>query len=186
MSGFDTPLAQEQGAAIWDAVSGVGEALQRADETGSCALAGNGRRILVVDDAEDIVSLMKAELELLGYVVMTASDGRAGVEVAKGSPPDLIVSDIKMPIVDGYEMIRAIRATPGLSAIPAIALTGFGAKATSVRALAAGFDACLSKPAEREDMLAVISRLAGEGRLLPAPSTRPPSNSDQEKQNDES
>jgi CheY-like chemotaxis protein len=158
-----------------------GDSLLRQPET-----SGNGIRILLVEDAEDILLLLKTELEMLGYVVMTASDGRAGMEGAKNTPPDLIISDIKMPMVDGYELIRAIRATAGLSAIPAIALTGFGVKAAGQRALAAGFDACLSKPAQREDVLAVIRRLTGEGRLAPATSARPPSNSAQERQNNES
>lgn len=122
----------------------------------------NAIRILVVEDAEDILFLMKTELEMQGYDVSTAADGRAGLEAAKRSPPDLIISDIKMPMVDGYEMIREIRATPGLSHIPAIALTGFGERSAGQRARDAGFNACLSKPAEREELLAEIHRLSGQ------------------------
>ena len=58
-----------------------------------------------------------------------------------------------MPMVDGHDLVRAIRATPGLSAIPAIALNRIGGKATGDRSLAGRFDACLSKPAECEEML---------------------------------
>src|SRR5579862_2102989 len=95
-------------------VAAPGDSLLREPET-----SGNGIRILLVEDAEDILLLLKTELEMLGYVVMTANDGRAGMEAAKSSLPDLIISDIKMPMIDGYELIRAIRATAGLSAIPA-------------------------------------------------------------------
>ena len=64
-----------------------------------------------------------------------------------------------MPIVDGYDLIRAIRAIPALKTLPAIALTGFGSKADIERALAAGFNACLSKPTEPQRIAALIDQL---------------------------
>jgi len=123
------------------------------------ATAGKTIHILVVDDAEDILWFMKTELELLGYAVTTAGNGREGMESVIGSPPDLIISDIRMPLVDGYEFIREIRATPGICDIPAIALTGFEGTTTIERTLAAGFNACLRKPPKPEEIVALIGRL---------------------------
>src|SRR5260370_42241688 len=99
---------------------------------------------------------MKTELEGMGHNVVAATDGQRGLEAARAHPPDLIISDIRMPIVDGYELIRAIGADPALSEIPAIALTGFDAKTDIERPLAAGFNGCLSTPAEPEAVAHLI------------------------------
>ena len=127
-----------------------------------------GIRILLVEDSEDILFLMKTQLESLGHKVVPAKDGRLGIEAAKVHPLDLIISDVKMPFVDGYELMRAIRNMPELAATPAIALTGFGSKADVERALAAGFNACVSKPAEAEEISAVIRRLTEQGHAVHA------------------
>jgi two-component system CheB/CheR fusion protein len=82
--------------------------------------------------------------------------------------PDLIISDIKMPVLDGYELIRNIRGVPELSNTPAIALTGLGSKGDVERALAAGFNACLSKPAEPEQIATLIRRLTEKSHAAPA------------------
>jgi len=119
---------------------------------------GAGIQLLLVEDSEDILFLMKGQLEEQGYAVTTARNGRTGIEAARSRRPDVIISDIKMPVMDGYELIRTIRATPELRTLPAIALTGFGTRGSNERALEAGFDACLSKPSEREDLLAVIRK----------------------------
>lgn len=117
------------------------------------------QRILLVEDSPDVLSLMQLELEGMGHTVTTAANGRSGIEIARTSALDLIISDIKMPLVDGNELIRTVRATPGLKAIPAIALTGFGAQMEIEGALAAGFDVCLSKPAEPRQIAALIRTL---------------------------
>jgi two-component system CheB/CheR fusion protein len=128
---------------------------------------GNNLRILLVEDSDDILVLMKAELERLGHTVLTATNGRLGREAALNQSPDLIISDIKMPILDGYELIRGIRRVPELSNTPAIALTGFGSKADIERALAAGFNACLSKAAEPAEVVALIRQLTEKRYPVP-------------------
>jgi PAS domain S-box-containing protein len=125
---------------------------QRAVETKSL-------QILLVEDSDDVSFLVKTELEQMGHRVQTASDGHSAFKATVNEPPDVIISDIKMPIVDGYELIRAIRGIPTLRTLPAIALTGFGSKAAVERALAAGFNACLSKPVEPEQIAAVLDQL---------------------------
>ena len=122
---------------------------------------GRGRpvRILLVEDSEDILFLMKAGLEGVGHTVVTASDGRTAMEIARSHEVGLVISDIKMPLMDGYEFVRTLRREPGLRDTPAIALTGFGSKVEIERALAAGFDVCLTKPAEPEQIAGAIRDL---------------------------
>ncbi|HEV2201970.1 MAG TPA: ATP-binding protein [Bryobacteraceae bacterium] len=128
---------------------------------------GNKIRILLIEDSEDILFLMKADLEKMGHTVLTAANGRLGIEAARVHRPDLIVSDVKMPIVDGYELIRAVRDAAELRGTPAIALTGFGAQVDFDRALSAGFNACLSKPVEPEKIADLIRNLTGNGDAVP-------------------
>ena len=136
-------------------------AMQSTDEE-------NGVRILLVEDSEDILFLMKAELESMGHTVITAINGQFGLEAARAHLPDLIVSDVKMPVLDGYQLIRTLRGIAELRATPAIALTGFGSKADIERARAAGFDACLSKPAKPEEIGLLIRQLTAKKPAVPA------------------
>jgi two-component system CheB/CheR fusion protein len=122
----------------------------------------------LIEDLDDILFLMKTELERMGHTVVTATDGRQGLEAVRVYHPDLVISDIRMPVVDGYELIRAIRDMPELNATPAIALTGFGAKADIERALAAGYNGCLSKPAEPEEIADLINQLTERRRTVQA------------------
>lgn len=115
--------------------------------------------ILLVDDSSDIRFLMKNDLEAMGHTVTTANDGSLGLAAAKATLPDLLISDIKMPQTDGYALIRAIRADPVLRKTPAIALTGFGARAEIERAIEAGFDICLTKPAELQSISEAIEKI---------------------------
>lgn len=127
--------------------------------------AGAGRaKILVVEDSPDIRFLLKTELELSGHQVVTACNGEEGIAAARAHQPDLLISDVKMPVMDGYRMMRAVREEPSLRETPAIALTGLGTDVA--RALAAGFNACVSKPADSGELTAALQRLlAARGRI---------------------
>ena len=105
---------------------------------------------------------MKLELEWLGYTVLTARDGISGLELAQREAPDLVVSDIKMPGMDGYDLIKELRRIPKLASMPAIALTGFGMKRDTEAALAAGYNAHLCKPVDAKQLSAVIEQLAAK------------------------
>ena len=122
--------------------------------------------VLLIDDHKDITALMKMDLEALGYTVHTAADGPQGIETATRESPDVIVSDIKMPRMDGYELIRRLRRIPSLASVPFIALTGFGMKKDVEAALAAGYDAHLNKPAEVNELSDLIQKLAARRRTL--------------------
>jgi signal transduction histidine kinase/ActR/RegA family two-component response regulator len=117
------------------------------------------RRVLLIEDSRDILSLMKIEMEKLGYQVLTAIDGKAGLMTALRERPDVIVSDIKLPGIDGLELIRRMRQIPQLSSTPAIALTGLGMKRDAEVALACGYHAHLPKPVDARELSAMIQSL---------------------------
>jgi CheY-like chemotaxis protein len=127
--------------------------------------------VLLIDDHKDTTDLIKLELESLGYRVLTAADGHLGLEAAIRCVPDAIVSDLKLPKIDGYELIRRVRRFPGLASVPAIALTGLGMKKDVDAALAAGFDAHMSKPADVNELSDLVQNLTIRSR---ASSTRRP------------
>jgi two-component system CheB/CheR fusion protein len=116
-------------------------------------------RILVVEDSTDILFLLQTELEWLNYSVQVASDALTGLELARKSRPEVIVSDLHMPGIDGHEFIRRVRRIPELARIPAIALTGYSLDAELKLALAAGFDAHLTKPVDGKTVSDTIARL---------------------------
>ena len=117
-------------------------------------------RVLFVEDSKDVLNLMKMNLEEFGYSVLTASNGTTALEIAQREIPEVIVSDIKMPGMDGYELIRQLRRMPQLSRVPAIAMSGLGMKKDVENALAAGYNAHLRKPVEAEDLSAMIQKLS--------------------------
>ena len=116
-------------------------------------------RVLFVEDSKDILNLFRIELEELGYSVFTATDGESGLEIAKRELPDVIVSDIKMPRFDGYELIKQLRRIPELATTHAIALSGFGMNKDVEKALHAGYNAHLCKPVELNELIGMIQKL---------------------------
>jgi two-component system CheB/CheR fusion protein len=116
-------------------------------------------RILLVEDSEDILFVFQTELEWRGYSVVTARDAVSGVDVASRIRPDVIVSDLHMPEIDGYEFIRQVRQIPELASLPAIALTGCAMKEDKEMALKAGFTAYLTKPVDAQTLSDMVTRL---------------------------
>jgi two-component system CheB/CheR fusion protein len=118
-----------------------------------------GLRILLVDDAVDALETFALLLQLEGAQVATATSGQQALERAAAQPLDLLISDIGMPVMDGYMLIGELRRSPGTAALKAIALTGYGTPQDQQRALEAGFDACLGKPLEMPRLKAAIEQL---------------------------
>ena len=116
-------------------------------------------RILYVEDNDDNIFMLSLRLERMGYEVEVARDGADGVAKAAEILPDLIIMDMGLPVIDGWEATRRIKATPELAATPIIALTGFAMQGEEERAIAAGCDAYDSKPVE-------FKRLAEKIRTL--------------------
>lgn len=105
-------------------------------------------RILVVEDQKENLDLMAYLLRAFGHEVATAGDGAQGLDAARRAPPDLMVIDIQMPVMNGFEFLAAVKAEPGLARIPAVGVTAFAMVGDRDQVMAAGFDGYLSKPIE--------------------------------------
>jgi signal transduction histidine kinase len=117
--------------------------------------------IVVVDDSRDAADALVDLLRLCGHRVRLARDGRSGIALVRSAPPDVLLLDIGLPDVDGYEVARTIRADAGLRSVLLVALSGYARPEDRARAAEAGFDAHLAKPASLEDMEAVLARADG-------------------------
>ncbi len=114
------------------------------------------KRILVVEDHEDNRQILRDLLGAAGFEMIEAHDGAAALSTASATKPDLILMDIQLPIVDGYEATRRIKADPALKAIPIIAVTSYALSGDEEKARAAGCDAYVAKPYSPRQLLAKI------------------------------
>ncbi|WP_167772810.1 response regulator [Ramlibacter humi] len=129
-------------------------------ESLSPASAGSddGRRVLVVEDNPDGLETLVALLEMLGYEAAGAKDGREAVDKAAEFRPAVVLLDLGLPVMDGYEVARTLRADPRHEGVFIAALTGWGAEGDRRRTAEAGFDAHLTKPVELGALEAVLAR----------------------------
>jgi CheY-like chemotaxis protein len=109
-------------------------------------------RILVVDDEPDLRFILRRIFERAGHEVADAGDGARALECVRASLPELVVTDIMMPVMDGRELIRRLRADPATAQIPILAVTGNGE-------LAGSADALLAKPYQPDQILAAVNAL---------------------------
>jgi two-component system cell cycle response regulator len=107
-------------------------------------------RILMIEDNPANLELMSYLLKAFGYTQHTATDGKAGLEAARNEPFDLIVCDIQLPVVDGYEVARRLKADPALRTVPLVAVTALAMVGDRDKVLAAGFDGYIAKPIDPE------------------------------------
>jgi CheY-like chemotaxis protein len=114
-------------------------------------------RILVVDDEPDLRFVLRRVFTRAGHEVAECGDGAAALAAVQQSPPDLVVTDIMMPVMDGVELIRALRADPATAAIPILSVSGGWQ-------LAVDADATLAKPCQNAELLAVAESLLQKGR----------------------
>lgn len=116
----------------------------------------SGSRILVVDDEPGIVDIAKANLEGFGYSVIPAYDGEEALKKVKEEMPDLVVLDILMPEMDGWEVLERIESDPELSGIPVIMLTARVSDEDVLRGLEAGAVEYMTKPFYPQDLVAAV------------------------------
>ena len=117
-------------------------------------------KILYVEDNEDNVYMLKMRLELLGdFEVLAAEDGEKGCEIALRERPDIILMDLEMPVIDGWEATRRLKGNPQTHDIPVIALSAHALAGEREKAMAAGCDEFDTKPIEFERLVATVRRL---------------------------
>ena len=117
-------------------------------------------KVLYVEDNDDNVYMLKMRLELLGdFEVLTAEDGQRGCAMAVTERPDIILMDLEMPVMDGWEAARRLKSTPETSDIPIIGLSAHALAGERDKALAAGCDEFDTKPVELECLLRDLADL---------------------------
>jgi CheY-like chemotaxis protein len=119
-------------------------------------------KILYVEDNEDNVYMLRRRLTRKGYEIVVAGDGAEGVAMAKAEAPALILMDLSLPVLDGWEATRRLKAAPETAQIPVIALTAHAMAGDREKAIAAGCDEFDTKPVDLDRLLGKIeSLLAG-------------------------
>ncbi len=116
----------------------------------------NGRKVLVVEDNPIAQKMVRVALENEGYVVLLASEGRSALELMSRESPDLVLQDLVLPDMDGFELVARLRALPGGDAIPILALSGFLSKMEQARSQQVGFADYLFKPVEPSRLLQIV------------------------------
>lgn len=120
------------------------------------------KKILVVEDTEDNRQILRDLLGMAGYEMVEAQDGVQGVAMAAEHRPDLILMDIQMPVMDGYEATRRIKADPALASIPVIAVTSYALSGDEAKTRAAGCNGYIAKPYSPRQMLAAVREILGD------------------------
>jgi two-component system, cell cycle response regulator DivK len=119
------------------------------------------KRILVIEDQEDLRGILRDLLTGSGYEMLEAPDGQAGVDKARAEKPDLILMDIQMPVMDGYDATRQIKADPDLKSIPIVAVSSFAMKGDEEKARASGCDHYVTKPYSPMQLMRTVRGLLG-------------------------
>ena len=119
------------------------------------------KRILVVEDQEDNRRILHDLLTQAGFDLIEAENGEDAVASAQAGRPDLILMDIQLPLLDGYEATRRIKANPELKGIPIVAVTSYALSGDEEKARAAGCDGYIAKPYSPRQMLAKVREILG-------------------------
>ena len=126
------------------------------------------QKLLVVDDSAAFLELVVRILSRRGYMVMLATDGMDAISIAEAEQPDLIILDVQMPEMDGFDVLARLRRTPVTSTIPVIMMTGRREEADVRKAIDLGAQGYVAKPFDTSDLLGRIHRI-----LNPLPTRKP-------------
>jgi len=118
-----------------------------------------GTKLLLVDDEPGLREAVEAYLEDEGFIVEVASNGNEGWDLLEQEPPDLVITDIMMPQVDGYQFLQKLREDPRYKGLPVILLTAKGMTADRIKGHEAGCDAYVSKPFDPDELVAIVKNL---------------------------
>jgi len=124
----------------------------------------SGHRILVVEDNSLNLKLVRDVLIASGFEVVAAGSGEEAVRLAEGQSPDLVLMDLQLPGIDGYEALRLLRQNPGLGEVPVIAVTAFAMKEDRERTSREGFDGYIAKPISVPALTSQIGEFLSRGR----------------------
>lgn len=124
----------------------------------------SGHRILVVEDNPLNLKLVRDVLTAFGYEVVEAQSGEEGVALAGTCSPDLVLMDLQLPGIDGYEALRLLRQDPGLGDVPVVAVTAFAMTTDRERTSREGFDGYLGKPISVRELPDQVRGFLGKGR----------------------
>jgi two-component system cell cycle response regulator DivK len=127
-------------------------------------MADSTKRVLLVEDNEDNRTVYRTILEHFGYEVIEARNGEDGVRMARQDSPDLILMDISIPLIDGWEATRMLKGDPATAEIPIIALTAHALATDRAKAREVGCDGYLAKPCEPRRVVAEVEKFIGAGR----------------------
>ena len=116
------------------------------------------KRILIVEDQEDNRTILRDVLSTVGYELIEALNGEDGVKLAQNERPDLILMDIQLPKMDGYEATQQIKSIAELKTIPIIAVTSYALSGDEAKARAAGCDGYIAKPYSPRELLAMVRK----------------------------
>ena len=117
------------------------------------------KKILAVDDEKHIVRLVQVNLERQGYEVVTASDGKEALQKVEEERPDLVVLDVMMPYMDGFEVLQNLRRNPATREIPVIMLTAKAQDADVFKGWQSGVDCYLTKPFNPKELISFVKRI---------------------------
>ena len=120
-------------------------------------------KVLIVDDTHTLRSLVQVYLLQSGWEFAEASDGAEGLARARENRPDVVISDVKMPVMDGYELCAAIRSDATLRHIPVVLLTMLGDEASRLRGKIVGASAFLTKPVSPAELKETLRKVVGGG-----------------------
>lgn len=148
---------------VWLPLAGASAESSAAPATESSRSGTSALRVLLVDDNIDAAEGLRRILQLHGHTVSMAHDGPAALETARASKPELVLLDIGLPGMDGYEVVRRLRAEPELQRSYIAAVSGYGQDQDRRRSREAGFDAHLTKPVATAQLLALVAEAAPRG-----------------------
>jgi CheY-like chemotaxis protein len=129
------------------------------------------KRILIVDDKATSRELLHTVLERQGYAISEAANGQEALEKIRAEAPDLVLLDLQMPILNGYEVLDELRKDAAYTTLPVIALTASAMQGDREKALAAGFTGYIAKPVTLSHLREKIQRLLGPGNTANASAT---------------
>ncbi len=126
-------------------------------------MSNNGKTVLLVEDNEDNRIVYSTILEHFGYVVIEALNGEEGIAKARSEMPDLILMDISIPVIDGWEATQVLKRDPATRSIPIIALTAHALAADREKPIEVGCDSYLAKPCEPKTVVGEVRKFIGVG-----------------------